>query len=169
MTNLNLQAGDVLLYVPNFKKNWIGFKIAQSENDIEAHASIYIGSNKVLEALKEGVTWNVIEDSIKEAKEVKVYRYTGLYKPTEQELLTIISKGKYDSKKYNFLNLASQFFYIKTGAYIGSKENKHAVICSVLCAKIWNDLKIGVCEKPWTFTPSSWSKYYLFTCVGFLK
>jgi len=161
--------GDILLYVPKFKNgSKISLLIAKSENDIETHASIYIGDGMVFESLDKGPQWNTLEDSIKDSKTVKVYRYIGK-RPTSETLIGIINNHKLDDLKYNWTNLLSQLLYIKTGLYIGSRKNKSAIICSVLCAKIWNLFNSTVCKNYWTFSPSSWSMYMYFRCEGFVK
>jgi hypothetical protein len=171
LTEKELLPGDVFLYVPEFvkKPSWISLFIAKSENDIESHTAIYVGSGMVFESLSNGPQWNSLSDSIKDAKEVKVYRYLFSDMPTEAELMKIISINNYEKRGYGWFNLISQLLFIKSGYYFGSKKNKSAIICSVLVADIWNKFYNNICQQPWTFTPASWSKYCYFTCKGFLK
>lgn len=171
MTKSELLPGDILLYIPKFKNgSLISLFIAKSENDIESHAGIWTGAiGEVFESLNNGPQFNLLEDSIRDAKNVSVYRYKGVVKPTEQHLLDIIEREKLDHLKYNWFNLVSQLIYIKTKLYIGTKKNKNAIICSVLVAKIWNIFNPLVCQKYWLYTPSGWSNEIDFQFVGFIK
>ena len=169
-----LKDGDVFLY---HGKKWVSKAIRYLDGTEVNHASVFIGSNSVVEATGKGIQKNTIDQSIQNSSWIKVYRL----KERPDDMNPVVSRADWyfgqpnrygyeqivllaflcivrKSKKGKVFRFLAKTVLERAAAYLlkMSEAGKQVLICSELVYRSYEEAYEGI-DDPYSLRMTNWN------------